>query len=237
MAGGVKKNNPARTAARGAKGAAGRLACSGGKRLRRRLAAVAAAAVIVAACWLSPKLYGAVITAGREIPSVPVFFCQRDAAWSGDALGRTGRTLGEGGAEVACLASLLSMQRIAPEGLAGSVDPGTLNAWLTERDAYGEDGRLDWTRVGELLGVDAVEVPAGYGLDRRVEGLLEREVYPIARVRRGGAVHDVLVVGSVHGEFLIADPMDPAGAPDSLADYGNRVRGLRYLDAGAAGND
>ena len=61
--------------------------------------------------------------------------------------------------------------------------------------------------------------------------LIRQEVYPVARVKQPGtgAYHDVLLVGTVHGEFQIMDPLDPSGEPNSLSVYGNRIYDVRYL--------
>ena len=172
-----------------------------------------------------------VVKARREVPGSPEYFYQEDPAWSADVMGHSGKTLGRDGDAVACLASLLAMQPI-PAPFEGDVDPGTLNAWLTENDAYDSEGGLKWERVAALLGVKAGQRQAQWGLDDRIESLLQREIYPIVTVRRPDThrLHEVLVAGSVHGEFVIVDPLDPTGIPNSLALYGNRIRGLRYLE-------
>jgi hypothetical protein len=161
---------------------------------------------------------------------VPVFYCQTDAAWAGDCLGASDRTLGEAGDGVTCLAALIEMQQLkAP--IEGELNPATLNAWLSENEAYDEDGGLDWRRAAELLGVSLTQRQPGWGIDGTLEVLLRQEVYPVARVKQPdtGAFHDVLLVGTVHGEFQIMDPLDPSGEPNSLSVYGNRIYEIRYL--------
>ena len=61
--------------------------------------------------------------------------------------------------------------------------------------------------------------------------MLQAGIYPIVRVRRPdtGAFHDVLAVGTVHGEFVIVDPLDPTGIPNSLNLYNNRIYDVKYL--------
>ena len=171
-----------------------------------------------------------VIRARREMPGSPEYFYQEDPAWSADALGHTGKTLGKDGDEVACLASLLATQPL--DAPVSELDPGTLNAWLTENDAYGADGRLNWDRVAALLGTRAGQRRAQWGLDELIETLLQKEIYPVVVVRRpdNHKKHAVLVTGSVHGEFVILDPLDPTGIPNSLALYRNRIYGLYYLE-------
>lgn len=200
---------------------------------RRRLVAglLAFAAVLVAALFAyssALRSNGAVVLARRELPSVPVFFCQRDAAWADEPVGASGRTLAEAGDGVTCLAALIEMQQLKTP-LEGEVNPGTLNAWLSENGAYDESGELRWRRVAELLGVSLTERQPGWGIGGTLEMLLQREVYPVVKVKLRGAYHDVLLVGTVHGEFLIMDPLDPSGEPNALSVYGNRIYDVRYL--------
>ena len=204
-------------------------------RLRNRLIAglLAVAVVLVVALLANSSVLrsnGAVVLARRELPSVPVFFCQTDAAWAGEPMGDSGRTLGEAGDGVTCLSALIEMQQIKTP-VEGEVNPGTLNAWLSENGAYDASGSLNWQRAAGLLGVSLTQRQPGWGVGGTLEMLIRQEVYPVARVKQPGtgAYHDVLLVGSVHGEFQIMDPLDPSGEPNSLSVYGNRIYDVRYL--------
>ena len=180
---------------------------------------------------LATRMDSVVVLARREMPSMPEFFYQQDPAWSEDTLGDSDRTLGKDGDSVACLTSLMAMQQLASPVLE-DLDPGTLNAWLSENEAYDAHGELNWQRVGALLGAKVVEKQPQRGLGALMESLLQREVYPIVAVKRPdtGARHAVLAVGTVHGEFVIVDPLDPTGIPNSLSLYNNTIYGLRYLE-------
>jgi len=204
-------------------------------KFRNRLIAglLAVAVVLVVALLANSSVLrsnGAVVLARRELPSVPVFFCQTDAAWADAPMGASGRTLGEAGDGVTCLAALIEMQQLKTP-IEGEVNPGTLNAWLSENDAYDEDGRLDWLKAAELLGVSLTQRQPGWGIGGTLEMLIQQEVYPVARVKQPGtgAFHDVLLVGTVHGEFQIMDPLDSSGEPNSLSVYGNRIYDVRYM--------
>ncbi|MBQ3424217.1 MAG: hypothetical protein IJH38_03355 [Clostridia bacterium] len=188
-------------------------------------------AVVALLLWLCTRVGSVVVLARREVPGSPVYFFQEDPAWSGDLLGDSGRTLGKYGDSVVCLASLMQMQGLTlPQG--DPPDPGTLNAWLSEAGAYDRDGGLNWSRVGELLNAKARTAKPQSGSAARIEALLQREIYPIVQVNRSDVDrrHDVLVVGSVHGEFLIFDPLDPTDRPNTLGLYGNRIFGMKYLE-------
>lgn len=200
------------------------------KLLRWLLAVALLITVALAVHSTALRVNGAVVLARREIPGMPVFFCQEDAAWAGDRLGSSDRTLGKAGDSVTCLASLIEMQHLSTP-VEGAVNPGTVNAWLSENGAYDARGRLNWSKAARLLGVDLVERQPGWGVGGTLEWLLQREVYPVVRVKRPdtGTFHDVLVVGTVHGEFVIMDPLDPTGIPNSLSLYGNRIYAVRYL--------
>lgn len=188
------------------------------------------ATVILTVHSTALRVNGAVVLARRELPGMPVFFCQNDAAWSAERMGASTRTLGQSGDGVTCLASLIEMQQI-PTPIEGAVNPGTLNAWLTQCDAYDASGDLNWQRVADVLGVSLVERQPGWGVSRNLEYLLQHEIYPVVRVKRHdtGAFHDVLVVATVHGEFVIMDPLDPTGIANSLSLYDNRIYAVKYL--------
>ena len=204
------------------------------RRLRRvlRAAAVVAALALVAliAAHLATHLDSVVVLAAREMPSVAVNFYQEDAAWSEDILGNTGKTLGKAGDGVACLAALIAMQGLTVP-TEGEINPGTLNVWLTENDAYDAEGGVLWAKVAKLLGVNLMEVSPRRGMEALLTQLLEQDIYPVVTVRRPdtGAAHDVLVAGSVHGEFIVMDPLDPMEVLDTLGLYDNRIYGLKAL--------
>ena len=170
------------------------------------------ATVILTVHSTAPRVNGAVVLARRE------------------RMGASTRTLGQSGDGVTCLASLIEMQQI-PTPIEGAVNPGTLNAWLTQCDAYDASGNLNWQRVADVLGVSLVERQPGWGVSRNLEYLLQHEIYPVVRVKRHdtGAFHDVLVVATVHGEFVIMDPLDPTGIANSLSLYDNRIYAVKYL--------
>lgn len=196
----------------------------------RLLTATLALAVVITAHITALHVNGAVVLARRELPGMPVFFCQSDAAWRTDRMGASTQTLGRSGDGVACLASLIEMQQI-PTPVEGAVNPGTLNTWLTESAAYDADGNLNWRKAAELLGVSLMERQPGWGVSRTLEYLLQREIYPVVRVKRPdtGEFHDVLVVATVHGEFVIMDPLDPTGMTSTLGQYDNRIYAVKYL--------
>lgn len=199
--------------------------------LQRALAAAALALVALIAVRLATHMDSVVVLAAREMPSVAVYFYQEDAAWAGDEMGDTGLTLGKSGDSVVCLASLIAMQGL-PSPVEGELNPGTLNVWLSENDAYNGDGSLRWPAVASLLGVKLVQKAPNRAMEAQIKRLVENEKYPIVTVRRPdtGADHDVLLVGSVHGEYIVMDPLDPMEVSDTLGLYENRVYGMRYFE-------
>lgn len=193
--------------------------------------AVTAAAIVAAVILLRTLLLsaGVVLQTQREFPCDPVYFYQQEPAWSEDVIGASGKTLGLDGDEVCCLASLMAMQGI-PAPFPGELNPAALNAWLSENDAYDADGHLIWDKVAKLLGA---KLSGGYGASAAslLEELIQRRVYAVVRVKRTdtGKWHKVLIVGSVHGEFTIVDPLDPTGTLNTLGLYRNKIYDLRYL--------
>ena len=196
--------------------------------LRRAAVVLAIVAAVLLIRWLLPPS-GVVLRTRREFPCDPVYFYQQDPAWSEAAIGATGKTVGLDGDDVCCLASLMAMQRI-PAPFGGDLNPATLNAWLSEEDCYDADGGLKWGKVAELLGA---KLSGGYGARAAslLEELIQRQVYAVVRVKRPdtGKWHEVLVVGSVHGEFTIVDPLDPTGTLNTMGLYQNKIYDLRYL--------
>lgn len=198
--------------------------------LIRLLAALVLAAVLAVTWQLATRMDSVEVRPKSEMPSVQAFFYQEDAAWADDMMGNSDRTLGKYGDGVACLASLMAMQHLSAP-LEGEADPGNLNAWLSANDAYDGQGNLRWNQVAKLLGVKLTEKKAQRGLGAQMERLLQSEIYPIVRVRRPdtGRDHYVLVVGSVHGEYVIVDPLDPTDTPNTLGIYGNRISSMLYF--------
>ena len=196
--------------------------------LRRAMIALAIVAAAVLVRLVLPPT-GVVLQTRREFPCDPVYFYQQDAAWSDDVIGTSGKTIGLDGDDVCCLASLMAMQGI-PAPFDGALNPGTLNAWLSENGGYYADGGLKWDRVAELMGA---KLSGGYGARAAslLEDLIQRQVYAVVRVKRPdtGKWHEVLIVGSVHGEFTIVDPLDPTGTLNTMGLYQNRIYDLRYL--------
>ncbi len=202
------------------------------RRLIRRLLAALVFVAAVALAWdLAARVDSVEVRPKSEMPSVQTFFHQEDAAWKGDRMGDSERTLGEYGDGVSCLASLIQMQQLSVP-LDGEPDPGTLNAWLSANDAYDGRGNLNWKKAAKLLGVKCGRKQARRGLGALLERLLQREIYPIVQVRMPdtGRDHYVLVVGSVHGEYVIVDPLDPTDTPNTLGLYGNRISSMIYFE-------
>ena len=234
----------AETVVRGARRASGRSAYSSyvwqrptvRRRVRRRRRAarlaLAAAAVYILVTALSAFINagGVEIRPELEMPCVPVYFYQEDPAWASDTMGRAGVTLGKYGDDVCCLASVLAMREEALP-FEGEVNPGTLNAWLTAHGGYSGKGELRWERVARLLGLRLIHRRPGGILTREVDKLLQQGGAAVVRVRRPDVKRDhlVLLVGSVHGEYTIMDPLDPTGTLNTLGLYANRVYDLMYF--------
>ena len=204
-------------------------------RNRNRLVALAAAValliIMLAMCREASKPSAVVVVPSKEMPCVEVFFNQQDPAWSDDRMGDSGKTIGENGDTLSCLASLIAMQQIATP-VGDDMNPGTLNAWLSAYDGYDGDGELRWERIADLLGVKLTRRTARRGDDELIDRLLDAEFYPIVEVLRPdtGRMHSVLIVGSVHGEYTIVDPLDGMDALNTLGLYENAIYTITYLE-------
>ena len=195
------------------------------------LTALVALLIIVIALWRdASKLSAVVVVPSREMPCVEVFFNQQDPAWCDNRMGDSDKTIGTDGDALSCLASLIVMQHVQVP-YDGDVNPGTLNAWLSANGSY-DDGELKWDCVADLLGLRLTQRTARRGDDALIDRLLDAEVYPIVQVLRPdtGRRHSVLIVGSVHGEYTIVDPLDGMDALNTLGLYDNAIYTITYLE-------
>lgn len=159
---------------------------------------------------------------GEIVIAVP-HYRQADPRWKADALGKTPGTLGGEGCAVASASMMLSHYGM-------SVDPATLNRFLTEHGGYEGAGWIRWESAAEFLpGMveKAYEDLPSYAL---IDWNLLQGNPVIVRIRRpDGITHFVVIVGKRGLDYLIRDP---AAAGDGkiypLAELGVPIEALRY---------
>jgi Peptidase C39 family len=127
-------------------------------------------------------------------------FAQNDPRWADDELGPAQSTMGEEGCAVSSAAMVLAYY-------GQDIDPGRLNAFLSESDGYTPEGWLYWEKAADFhpgLARHAYEdLPSYYLIDSN----LERGNPVIVRIHLdNGVTHFVVIVGKDGFDYLIQDP-------------------------------
>jgi hypothetical protein len=127
-------------------------------------------------------------------------FAQGDPRWGDDELGSTPSTMGEAGCAVSSAAMVLAFY-------GQDIDPGRLNAFLSENGGYTPEGWLYWEKAADFhpgLARHAYEDLPSYFL---IDSNLELGNPVIIRIRlANGITHFVVIVGKVGFDYLIQDP-------------------------------
>ena len=127
-------------------------------------------------------------------------FAQADPRWADDELGSASSTMGEEGCAVSSAAMVLAFY-------GQDVDPGRLNAFLTNCGGYTPEGWLYWEKAADFhpgLVRHAYEDLPSYFL---IDSNLERGNPVIVRIRLpNGITHFVVIAGKVGFDYLIQDP-------------------------------
>ncbi len=196
-----------------------------------------AAAVLLLLAWLVNWLLprsplppsGGLYFPGELVLDVPQFF-QADPRWGTQPLGPTPATLAAEGCALASAAMVLASYGV-------DVDPGRLNAFVTQARGFTPQGWLHWEAAGAYppaLARKAYEDDPSFALIDR--NLLRRNPV-IIRVRYpSGITHFVVIVGKSGFDYLIRDP----GAGGSrgiypLREFGRPIEALRFYERAAPG--
>src|ERR1700677_4849326 len=127
-------------------------------------------------------------------------FAQADARWAADELGPASSTMGEEGCAVSSAAMVLAFY-------GQDVDPGRLNAFLTNCGGYTPEGWLYWEKAADFhpgLVRHAYEDLPSYFL---IDSNLERGNPVIVRIHlANGVTHFVVIAGKDGFDYLIQDP-------------------------------
>lgn len=149
-----------------------------------------------------------------------VFCSQRDPQWQGDTLGTGTSTIGAKGCALASVAMALASS-------GASVDPRTLNQWLTSHDpsGYANGDELVWSVAADYPGsglawgrFDSLTTPGA------LKASLDRGDTVIARSDRfGGDSHFCIIVryvnaGTAWSDFVYWDPWDETATERWLGD-------------------
>lgn len=132
-------------------------------------------------------------------------FAQADPRWAADLLGPTDSTIGGEGCAVSSAAMVLAYYGV-------NIDPGVLNAFLTDNDGYTPQGWLYWEKAAAFAPEKARHIyedaPSYYLIDSN----LLRGNPVIIRIRlRSGVTHFVVIVGKRGLHYLIQDPGSDGG--------------------------
>jgi hypothetical protein len=127
-------------------------------------------------------------------------FAQDDPRWADDELGPAASTMAEEGCAVSSAAMVLAF-------LGQDIDPGRLNAFLTDSGGYTPQGWLYWEKAAEFhpgLARHSYEDLPSYFL---IDSNLERGNPVIVRVYLpNGVTHFVVIAGKDGFDYLIQDP-------------------------------
>ena len=185
-------------------------------------------------------------TGTRKVPSsgglyffsrlvIPVQrFAQGDPRWGDDELGPTPSTMGEAGCAVSSAAMVLAFY-------GQDIDPGRLNAFLSDSGGYTPEGWLYWEKAADFhpgLARHAYEDLPSYFL---IDSNLERGNPVIIRIRLpNGITHFVVIVGKAGFDYLIQDPASGgANGVYPLRNLAPEIEALRFYERllPAHGND
>ena len=135
----------------------------------------------------------------KLILSVPRF-AQDDPRWADDELGPAPSTMGEEGCAVSSAAMVLAFY-------GQDIDPGRLNAFLSDSGGYTPQGWLYWEKAADYhpgLARHAYEDLPSYFL---IDSNLERGNPVIVRIHLpNGVTHFVVIAGKDGFDYLIQDP-------------------------------
>ena len=135
----------------------------------------------------------------KLILSVPRF-AQDDPRWADDELGPAPSTMGEEGCAVSSAAMVLAFY-------GQDIDPGRLNAFLSDSGGYTPQGWLYWEKAADYhpgLVRHAYEDLPSYFL---IDSNLERGNPVIVRIHlANGVTHFVVIAGKDGFDYLIQDP-------------------------------
>src|ERR1700693_4824507 len=127
-------------------------------------------------------------------------FAQADPRWAEDELGPAPSTMGEEGCAVSSAAMVLAFY-------GQDIDPGRLNAFLSNSGGYTPQGWLYWEKAADyqpgLVRHTYEDLPSFFLIDSN----LIRGNPVIIRLRLpGGITHFVVIVGKRGFHYLIQDP-------------------------------
>jgi hypothetical protein len=184
----------------------------------------------------------------RKIPSTGGFyffsklvlpvqrFAQADPRWADDQLGPATSTMGAEGCAVSSAAMVLAYY-------GQEIDPGRLNAFLSDNNGYTPQGWLYWEKAAEyqqrtptsgderrgtLVRHAYEDLPSYYLIDSN----LARGNPVIVRVHLpNGITHFVVIVGKAGFDYLIQDPASGgANGVYPLRELAGEIEALRFYE-------
>jgi hypothetical protein len=152
-------------------------------------------------------------------------FAQDDPRWADDELGPAASTMGEEGCAVSSAAMVLAF-------FGQDIDPGRLNAFLTNSGGYTPQGWLYWEKAADYhpgLARHAYEdLPSYYLIDSN----LARGNPVIVRIHLpNGITHFVVIAGKDGFDYLIQDPASGgANGVYPLRKLAPEIEALRFYE-------
>jgi Peptidase_C39 like family len=160
----------------------------------------------------------------KVVLSVPRF-AQDDPRWADDELGPAPSTMGEEGCAVSSAAMVLAFY-------GQDIDPGRLNAFLSDNAGYTPQGWLYWEKAADFhpgLARHAYEDLPSYFL---IDWNLKRGNPVIVRIHlANGVTHFVVVVGKAGFDYLIQDPASGGlKGVYPLRELASEIEALRFYE-------
>jgi hypothetical protein len=154
-----------------------------------------------------------------KVPS----FAQADPRWGRDRLASTPNTLAAEGCAVTSAAMVLASYGI-------KLDPGRLNAFLTQTGGYTERGWIHWEAAAAYEPGKVRHAYEDLPSYRLIDWNLLKGNPVVVRVRPPGrGTHFVLVVGKAGFDYIAQDP-GSGGRQLPLREFASPVEALRFYE-------
>lgn len=179
---------------------------------------------IIGGIYLFLHRGGTKVTCDIDYPvdSELVAYRQDDLEWAKDMIGDSKFDMESSGCVISSIATALSKSNKA-------LNPGELNAMMSENNVFDSEGNLQW---GVLANIDGFHADVYSDVSSEIiDDILNSGKYPVIRVVRGKALvsfhHYVLIIGAENGKYICMDPLEDKYT--TLDDYNNKIYAIRCV--------
>ena len=172
---------------------------------------------------VSEVILSPLYSVNREIPDeFYEDYLQNDRKWADDMMGDSSDTMARSGCLTCCIAASLNVQGL------GEFTPKELNGLFSEKKVYNSQGAILWNELEQAVPPAKAVINMSVS-NKSINDALKDGLCPIVKVRtKNGVYHWVVLMESNMDtqEFYCVDPLRGKA---SLADYGNKVYGVRVV--------